>query len=137
MEPVDIRWKQRFENFCRARTLLLNVHAEYRAMLESEMACLALTQAFEISTELAWKLMKDYQKIVGIDSKNPREAIRDSLQGSVISLAEADLWMKAITMRNLTSHLYDEATLRELLAYIDSDYINILNSLHSYFKDRG
>lgn len=60
-------------------------------------------QRFEFCIELAWKTSK---KIMGTRTSAPKDVIREMAQSSYIQ--NADIWLKAIDMRNLSSHTYKE-----------------------------
>ena len=58
----DIRWKQRFQNFEKAY-LLLEQSTSIKSLTDIERA--GLIQFFEMSFELAWKLIKDFPQAGG------------------------------------------------------------------------
>ncbi len=60
-------------------------------------------QRFEFCVELAWKTSK---KIMGTSTTAPKDVIREMAQSSYI--ANLDIWLTAIDMRNLSSHTYKE-----------------------------
>ena len=92
----EIRWKQRFENYERAFILLESAIEEgTHSMLERA----GLIQFFEMSFELAWKVLKDYLEANGTVVKSPREAIKTAFQQGLIKNGHA--WMDALTDRNL------------------------------------
>ncbi len=63
-------------------------------------------QNYEMTFELAWKLMKDYLELLGYTVNSPRDVIKQALQATI--LEEGQLWMDALSDRNLTTHTYDE-----------------------------
>ena len=102
----DIRWKQRFHNYCKALQTLAEAAqlAETRALSKLEQQ--GLIRGFEFTHELAWNVLKDYleeQGFVGIiGSKNAtRQAFKSSL------IADGEAWMDMIKARNQTSHTYN------------------------------
>ena len=63
---LDIRWKQRFDNFQRALhqlTLAMELKAQ-RPLTELEQQ--GFIQGFEFTHELAWNVPKDYLEMEGI-----------------------------------------------------------------------
>lgn len=69
----DVRWIQRFSNFEKAFLLLQDsLKTEQLSILER----VGLIQFFEMTFELAWKLLKDYEETEGCIVKTPREAIK-------------------------------------------------------------
>ena len=63
----------------------------------------SVIQRFEFCIELAWKTAK---KVMGTATSAPKDVIREMAQAGYISNVE--LWLKAIDMRNLSSHTYKE-----------------------------
>jgi len=129
---LDIRWKQRFENFTRALTRLgdglriinanLNVTSEVDEMLKE-----GLVQRFEYTQELAWKVLKDYAEYQGYtDVMGSRDAIRLGLEMGVIS---DRAWMNTIAARNVSSHCYDDAEFIKILNDIETCYYPLFEAL--------
>jgi nucleotidyltransferase substrate binding protein (TIGR01987 family) len=102
----DIRWKQRFSNYCQALQTLRRAVALAGERDLSELEEQGLIQGFEFTHELAWNVLKDYleeQGVIGIiGSKN---ATREAFKNGLISDGES--WMDMIKARNLTSHTYN------------------------------
>jgi len=125
----DIRWVQRFENFCRA-------FGELELAIEigtpSRVERAGLIQFYEMSFELAWKIMKDYLEEEGYEIQSPRAAIKQAFQSGLI--ADGESWLKALKDRNLTVHTYDEATAMEVERRIRTTYFPNLTELHTTFQ---
>jgi hypothetical protein len=83
----DIRWQQRFSNYCKALERLEDF-LEPPALNEREQQ--GLIKAFEYTYELAWNTL--------------REAFRLGL------IEQGEAWMLMLQDRNLTSHTYNRAT---------------------------
>jgi nucleotidyltransferase substrate binding protein (TIGR01987 family) len=118
----DIRWKQRFQNFEKALRYL----EEALDIKNPDMVQKAgLIQFFEISFELAWKVLKDYLEEQGItEIKYPRDVIKNAFQAQLIE--DGHTWMKALTDRNLTSHTYNETIADEVVSEIRKQYYPVL-----------
>ena len=126
----DIRYKQRFENFEKSFLLLQqSLDIEEPSIIEKA----GIVQFFEITFELSWKLMKDYLSYIGYDVKSPREAIKTSF--SIEIIGEGEVWLNALSDRNLTVHTYDETQADEIYRRIKSLYFKLLQELYLKFKD--
>lgn len=127
----DIRYKQRFDNFEKSFSLLKSgLEVEDATILEKA----GVIQFFEMSFELAWKLMKDYLNFQGYDIKTPREAIKKGFELELID--DGKIWLEALTDRNLTVHTYDEAQAEEIYERIRDRYFPLLESLYETFKEK-
>ena len=74
MAAKDIRWVQRFDNFCKALDQLTKF-IEKGAL--SELEQLGLIQSFEYNYELAWNTIKDFYENQGeIGNQGSRDAIK-------------------------------------------------------------
>ncbi|NDL67838.1 nucleotidyltransferase substrate binding protein [Anaerotalea alkaliphila] len=121
----EVRWKQRFENFERSYRLL---DKYVNQPIENELERAGIIQFFEISFELAWKLLKDYLEAQEIVARSPREAIKQSLQIGVID--DGHVWIDALGDRNLTVHAYDEKVAAKMAVDIVQTYYPELKKLY-------
>lgn len=137
MKDSDIRWQQRFQNYCKALALLKEA-----ALLVSKMQGYGsdvedllkegLIQRFEYTHELAWNVMKDYAEYQGNTTvKGSRDAIRYALQNGLIS---DRAWMKSIDDRNISSHHYDSNTAEAVLRKILGTYLVLFNEFEETMK---
>lgn len=137
MEKMDIRWKQRLQNFSKALALLNEAAEIVSSSLtyENDVTYLmneGLIQRFEYTHELAWNVMKDYAEYQGgFEIRGSRDAIRYALQNGLI----ADrAWMNSIEDRNLSSHHYDSTTAEAILRKILEIYLPLFNQFEETMK---
>jgi len=124
------RWIYRFDNYKRAFILLREA---IETMEERELTQLekeGIIQRFEYTWELAWKVIKDYLNHEGLvlDKITPASVIKAAFEAKVIN--NGDVWMKALDARNKMSHVYNLKKFEEVIADIQSDYLNILDDLY-------
>lgn len=124
-ELKEIRWKQRFENFNKSY-ILLDKYSKKEELSELEQA--GIIQFFEMTFELAWKVLKDYLEAEGYIVKSPRETIKQAFQIQLIN--DGHIWMEALAVRNLTTHTYDEKLINKLINDIINIYFPELKLLH-------
>lgn len=121
----DIRWQQRFHNYEKAFLLLERALA---IVTPSEVERGGIIQFYEMAFELAWKLMKDYLELLGFTVNSPRDAIKQAFQANILD--DGQLWMDALSDRNLTTHTYDENKAIEVVAKIRAHYFPALRQLY-------
>ncbi|TVQ33964.1 MAG: nucleotidyltransferase [Wenzhouxiangella sp.] len=127
------RWQQRFANYQRAYAQLASAVELMRSRELSDLEKQGVIQAFEFTWELAWNVLKDYLNWQGeAEITGARDAIRESFKRGLIE--EGQVWMAMLQDRNRTSHTYNESTMREILASIDTSYQPQLANLHSRFE---
>ena len=126
-----IRWKQRFRNFEKSYQLLENT-LQIKSPSEAERA--GLIQFFEMTFELAWKMMKDYLQEQGFSVDSPKEAIKQAFQSNLIT--DGHGWIDALNDRNLTAHTYQEETAVKVEQKIRNDYFPLLQTLYGQFKSK-
>lgn len=133
MQPSDVRWKQRFENFQKAMALLNgSILVENPSILERA----GLVQFFEMAYELAWNLLKDFLEAQGFtDMNTPRSAIKKAFESGIIPDGRG--WMDLMVDRNLTVHIYDERKALEVDALIRHRYHALLVDLHTHFEKKA
>jgi nucleotidyltransferase substrate binding protein (TIGR01987 family) len=127
MENQDVCWKQRFEHFSNAFRQLKNVKQLSTERDFTELELQGVIQAFEVSQELSWKVMKDFLEDQGkTDLFGSKNAVKEAFNVGLI--ASGEVWFDMIKSRNLTSHIYDQF---EILAILDT----ILNVYVTTFMD--
>jgi len=134
MGDHDIRWKQRFDSFCKAlRQLKDGVDlAETRSLSRLEEQ--GLIQGFEFTHELAWKTLKDFIESKGNTTLyGSKDVTRKAFQLELIEDGEG--WMQMIESRNLSSHTYNEKTAEKIVADILTIYYNLFASLESKMNE--
>lgn len=121
----DIRWKQRFENFDKSYKLL-NKYAKQPITTELERA--GIIQFFEMTFELACKVLKDYLEAQEYLVKSPRETVKQAFQIGLID--NGHVWMDALSNRNLTTHTYDEELANKMTNEIITMYLSELDKMY-------
>lgn len=90
----------------------------------------SVIQRFEFCIELSWKVAK---KMMGTTSAAPKDIIREMAQSSYIE--DVEFWLKAIDMRNLSSHTYREKIAEEVYQFA-SDFLPQLKNLLNYLNNK-
>ena len=130
----DSRWKQRFDNFEKAKNKMLKFHQLYVPDSKNEAYQLALIQSFEFTYELGWKMIKDYLKENGLNPLLPREVLKEGFAYGVID--DGQTWIDMLEDRNLMSHSYDEKKASLAINHITQHYISSIEQVYRYFYDR-
>ena len=90
-------------------------------------------QRFEFCTELAWKTMREYLIDQGYTELNsPKATIRQAFAFGLIS--DESGWLSLLEDRNLTSHIYNEATATEIFGHISQKYLALFDAAITYMK---
>src|SRR5688500_3212577 len=110
MASLDVRWRQRLQNYSRALSLLRSALQNGPAAL-NDLEKEGAVQRFEYTVELAWKSLKDYLEFSGVqlDSITPKSVIKAGFAARLVS--DGQLWIDMIDHRNLLSHKYDPTLL--------------------------
>lgn len=131
---MDVRWKQRFQNYERAYLRLREGAVTLSRDPTNILMQAGLIQMFEFTFELAWKVMKDFLESEGFQVASPKGTIRQAYQSGYI--ANAEDWMQALQDRNMTVHTYDDATAQAVVSEISSRYLSMLSDFYDDFKAR-
>ena len=125
MAEPDVRWQQRFTNYCRALEQLELFFAP-PALNERERQ--GLVKAFEYTYELGWKTLADLLRSRGSsDLLGSRDAIREAFSTGLI--ADGPVWMAMVNDRNLTSHVYNRSTAEAISGNIAERYLPSFQAL--------
>lgn len=131
MQDNLTRCRQRFSNYEKSlKHLELTVEKESLNNIEKA----GLIQFFEVTFELAWKVMKDYLNAEGYDVKSPRESIKTAFIYELIR--DGALWLEALEKRNLASHTYDDQILNELEDLILHKYYPMMDAFKEAMQQK-
>ena len=90
-------------------------------------------QRFEFTTELAWKTMREYLLDQGYTEINsPKAVVRQAFAFGMLEDEKA--WVNLLTDRDLTSHVYDEQTAKEIFEHIERTYLKLFDEVIAYMK---
>lgn len=131
----DVRWKQRFQNFDRAVVLLREPFeggVEKLSLLEKE----GVVQRFEVALELAWKTLKDYLELQGVEISpmTPRNVIKEAFSAKI--LGDGQVWIDMLDHRNLLSHTYDRKVFEDAVDTLNSRYLAAFEDLREWLTQR-
>jgi nucleotidyltransferase substrate binding protein (TIGR01987 family) len=98
-----MRWKQSFLHYRKA-FVLLEKAMSIASPSDTERA--GLVHFFELTFELALKMLKDYLEKEGFSVASPRQAIKQAFQVGLIR--DGQVWMDALKDRSLTVHIYEK-----------------------------
>lgn len=133
MEIQDIRWKQRFENFKNAFKQLKNAKELQKERDFTELELQGVIQAFEVSQELSWKVLKDFLEAQGkTDLFGSKNAVKEAFNVGLISNGE--IWFQMIRSRNMTSHIYDQSEILAILEIILKEYVDAFIDFENKMK---
>lgn len=126
---------QKIENYLHALAQLEQAVAIYQNSRQDALYRDGLIQRFEFTVELAWKSIKEYLEDQGstVPISTPRAVLKDAFAAGMIQDGES--WNKIITARNITSHVYDEATAIGVADDIANLYLPHLQALGKFYRD--
>jgi len=130
---IDIRWKQRFENYKKALTQLESAVQLAGVRPLSNLEEQGMIKAYEFNYELAWNLIKDYLVWQGFDDiVGSRDAFRTAFNRGIVS--DGKVWMDMVRDRNMTTHIYDEAVADTVIKKILTTYYPAVQLLKTKFE---
>lgn len=131
MSSQDIRWRQRFQNFEKAFSLLEQAVNLSKDRSLNELEEQGMIQRFEFTHELAWNVLKDYFEYQGNTAiTGSRDATREAFNKGLIKDGEG--WMEMIKSRNQSSHTYNQEVADEITEKIIQQYY----ALFAEFKNK-
>ena len=80
-------------------------------------------QRFEFTFEVFWKTIKIFLEYEGYRCAGPRSCIKEAARRGF--LREAEIVLDMLEDRNKTSHIYDEATAKEIFERIKTQYLTV------------
>lgn len=129
---ADVRWQQRFANYCRA---LEQLETFFQPPALNEREEQGLIKAFEYTFELGWNTLRDLLSSEGVaDLIGSRDTLRTAFRVGLIE--DGSSWMAMIQDRNLTSHTYNRATARQIASHIGQRYLRSFRQLRKTLQQR-
>lgn len=130
---LDIRWKQRFQNFDRAFVLLREAMEKGPSAL-NQLEKEGVIQRFEYCFELAWKTVKDYMEESGVvfATVTPRQVLKDAFTAKILTDGQA--WIDMLNHRNLLSHTYSLVSFGKAVEAIHQRYLAAIGQLHEFLQ---
>jgi nucleotidyltransferase substrate binding protein (TIGR01987 family) len=132
---LDLRWRQRFQNFDHA-VVLLREPIELSVTTLSNLEKEGVVRRFHLAVELAWKTLKDYMEYEGkvLAPVTPRNIIKEAFAARIIS--DGQVWIDMLDHRNLLAHTYDEVTFDKAVVAIRDRYLTAIEELHLWLMER-
>ena len=131
------RWLYRFDNYRRAFSLLREAIELMEEKEPTQLEKEGTIQRFEYTTELAWKVMKDYleSENVVFGQITPRAVMRKAFEAKLLEDGEA--WMDALDARNKMSHVYDLKSFEIVIEDIRRRYLRAFDALHEKLLEKS
>ena len=132
VELMD-KFQEKYDKLIAAVARLREALADYRKTPLDSIRD-GTIQRFEFCTELAWKTMREYLLDQGYSEINsPKAVIRQAYAFGMIKDEQA--WLALQTDRNMTSHVYDEETAKEIFERIENTYLKLFDDVVDYMKE--
>jgi len=119
-----------FENFSKALKRLEEAVNEAQTELEIDGAI----QRFEFTFEQAWKSLKAFLEDEGIICRSPKSCLKEAYAAGFID--NEQVWLKMLTDRNKSVHIYDMETSRKIFENIKQFYIQEFKNLEQRLRSR-
>lgn len=134
--PPDLRWKQRFSNYQKAKRQLADAVQLSGQRPLTQLEQQGLIKVFEFTQELASNVMKDYFEYQGNTSiTGSRDALHEAFNEGLINDGEG--WMDTIKSRNRSSHTYEENTAQALARIIVERYMGLFEAFTIRMRELG
>ena len=115
----------RYRSFCRSLDNLSDAKGKDSG---DKFVLSGTVQMFNLSFDLAWKVMKDiiteYHGVLDYPTGSPRETLRMAYS---VGLIEDDMWMEMLRARNNLAHDYDGELAMKYFGKITSDYYQLMD----------
>jgi nucleotidyltransferase substrate binding protein (TIGR01987 family) len=129
---MDIRWKQRFQNFEMAFKKL----QEAMELTElNELERNGLIQRFEFTLDLSWKVLKDFLEEQGFVFKpSPKDTIRLAQQADYIHYSQE--LIDGLEIRNILSHDYSGQKFLDSEVILRNEIFPAIQNLYHFFLEQ-
>jgi nucleotidyltransferase substrate binding protein (TIGR01987 family) len=100
---------------------------EGASVAEDELEKDGVIQRFEFTFELLWKALKIFLQDSGIETKTPKESLKEGFR--IGWLKEEEVFLDMLEDRKKTSHIYDRETSEEIFERIKKTYIRAIEEV--------
>jgi len=129
---ADVRWRQRFANYCRA---LEQLEGFFEPPELNEREEQGLIKAFEYTFELGWNTLRDLLLAEGnADLIGSRDTLRLAFRVGLI--CDGESWLAMVQDRNLTSHTYNRSTAEQVSQQVEARYLPCFQELRRELSQR-
>jgi len=133
----DVRWQQRYANYSKIVNLLNLELAEKNIADFSELEQSGISQWFELSYELLWKLLKDYLEFqeVEIGLLSPKNVLKIAASSGLLEqiAVDGEMLIEMHQSRNELTHIYDDEKALVILNFVQNNYIHQMIKIDDYF----
>ncbi len=126
------RLSERIENFNRAYSIYEIAVEKYKQNTKDILFHMSLVQAFELTFELSWKVLKDYILQKGIKAFYPKDVIKEAFANETIK--DGELWIKMLETRNSISHEYKMEKVSAMVEDISDKYFKELKNFKEFLE---
>ena len=127
----------RYRSYCRSLDNLEDAKGRHRT---EKFILSGTVQMFNLSFDLAWKVMKDiiteYHGVLEYPTGSPRETLR---MANSVGLIEDDTWLEMLRARNNLAHDYDGELAVRYFEKITSTYDDLMekfrNNAAVYYRE--
>lgn len=121
------KFEEKYSKLCEAVKRLNESINDYKNTPLSSIRD-GVIQRFEFCTELAWKTAREYLINQGyVDINSPKSVMKQAYSDGLIK-DEAG-WLELLNARNITSHIYDEETAKEIFNNVKNKYCKLFEEL--------
>jgi nucleotidyltransferase substrate binding protein (TIGR01987 family) len=89
-------------------------------------------QRFEFTFELLWKTLKIFLREKGIDTRTPKDSLKEAFRIGWIN--DEETFSQMLEDRNKMSHVYEETKAAEIFERIKSQYVHRLEAVFQNLK---
>jgi len=130
--PPDIRWQQRFANFCQA---LEQLETFFQPPALNERERQGLIKPFEYCFELGWNTLRHLLLAEGsVGLIGSRDTLRLAFRVGLIRDGEA--WLAMVQDRNLTSHTCNRSTAEQVSQQVGDRHLLCFRELQLVLSER-
>lgn len=94
---------------------------------DSELQKDGVIQRFEFTFELLWKAVRLFLKDKGIDTRTPKDSLKEAFRVGWIK--DEETFARMLEDRNETSHVYSQEKSREIFDRIKEDYVGDIEKI--------